>query len=380
MPLDNGGKDRYDRIMGGFMNSRFVRLYIIPGAVYQSVMVGGGYGTGREIVEYFTNYGLLGGAFAFLVSFLTVALVLGLTFELSRMYRAYDYRNFFKQLLGKGWVVYEVLVILQFLLVLAVLASAAGNISEDSLDVPYVVGLGIMLAVIGVLTFYGRDVVEKALTFWSAFLYIVFIAFFVMIFRGQGDAIAMEFSMAEIESGWAVSGFKYAMYNLATVPLLLYVARDFETRRETLTSGVAGAAIALVPAMIFHIAFFAAYPDVLEQNIPVYWLLATFGSTAFLVVYSVMLFGTFIETGAGLLQGINERIDAFLIEKRGHGLGGGMHAAIAIAAVLLSAVLSLWGITNLIAKGYGTMAWVFFAIYIIPLLTIGAYKILHREA
>lgn len=364
--------------MRGIFNARFVRLYIIPGAVYQSVMVGGGYGTGREIVEYFASYGVLGGLLAFGVAFVTVALTLGLTFELSRIYRAYDYRNFFKQLLGPGWVAYEVLVILQFLLVLAVLASAAGEISRDSLGIPYVAGLGIMLAVIGILTFYGREVIEKALTFWSVFLYAVFIAFFILIFRGEGDAIRAELASAQAEPGWAVSGFKYALYNLATVPLLLYVARDFETRRETFVSGVIGALIALLPAVVFHIAFFSAYPAILEQSIPVYWLLGLYGGTAFVAVYSLMLFGTFIETGAGLLQGINERIDAFLLERRGRRLGGGSHAAIAVTAIVVSACLSLVGITGLIAKGYGTMAWVFFVIYIVPLATIGVARIVRN--
>ena len=360
--------------MRGIFSSRFVRLYIVPGAVYQSVMVGGGYGTGREIVEYFVSYGVLGGLLGFGISFATVALVLGLTFELSRIHRAYDYRNFFKHLLGRGWVVYELLVVLQFVLVLAVLASAAGNISRDSLGVPYGLGLVVMLAVIAVLTFFGRELVEKALTFWSAFLYAVFIAFFIMIFRNESEAISVQIAAAEAADGWAVSGFKYALYNLATVPLLLYVARDFETRREAVTSGIAGALIALAPAVLFHVAFFAAYPAIVEQNIPVYWLLATYATPLFVGIYSVMLFGTFIETGAGLLQGINERIDAFLVERRGEGLTGWSHAAIAVAAVVVSAVLSLWGITNLIARGYGTMAWVFFVIYIIPLVTIGAWQ------
>ncbi len=44
-----------------FLNSRFFRVYIIPGAVFQSVVVAGGYGTGRELVEYFTQYGPTGG-------------------------------------------------------------------------------------------------------------------------------------------------------------------------------------------------------------------------------------------------------------------------------------------------------------------------------
>jgi uncharacterized membrane protein YkvI len=207
----------------------------------------------------------------------------------------------------------------------------------------------------------------------------VFIAFFIMVYRERGDAIAAQVAAADVGAGWMTSGFKYALYNLASVPLLLYVARDFTTRRQAVVSGIIGALFALIPAIIFHLAFFSAYPKVLEQAIPVYWLLGLYGSPLFLAIYSIMLFGTFIETGAGLLQGINERIDAYLIELRGSGLSGLAHAGIAVAAIVVSGLVSLWGITNLIAKGYGTMAWVFFVIYIIPLISIGIAKISRRQ-
>ena len=93
--------------MFDFFNTRIVRVYIVPGAVFQSVMVGGGYGTGREIVEYFTAYGALGGLLGLGIAFAALALILALTFEFSRLFRVYDYRNFFKLLLGRGWVAYS---------------------------------------------------------------------------------------------------------------------------------------------------------------------------------------------------------------------------------------------------------------------------------
>ena len=34
---------------------------LTPGLVFQSVLVGGGYGTGAEIARYFGSHGLLGG-------------------------------------------------------------------------------------------------------------------------------------------------------------------------------------------------------------------------------------------------------------------------------------------------------------------------------
>jgi len=365
--------------MPGFLNSRFFKVYIVPGAVFQSVMVGGGYGTGREIVEYFTSYGFLGGLFGLGIAFACMAVVLALTFEFARLFKVYDYRNFFKQLLGRGWIAFEVLIILLFLLVLAVLASAAGNILQDNFGISYGVGLSIMLFVVGVLTFFGRDVIAKVLTFWSFFLYAVFFSFFISVFSNDWAPIGEAISNAEVLDGWWQSGFKYALYNIAAAPLLLYVARVFETRKEALGSGVVAGGIAMAPAVVFQVAFFAVYPEILEQPIPTYWMMGQLGMSVLVIVYSIMLFGTFIETGAGMLQGINERIDAYLVEKRGQGLGRVTHSVIAVSAIVVSAVLSLWGITNLIGQGYGTMAWGFLAVYVVPLLTIGLYRIVNSK-
>ena len=365
--------------MLNFLNSRFFKVYIVPGAVFQSVMVGGGYGTGREIVEYFTSFGFLGGLLGLGIAFACMAVILALTFEFARLFKVYDYRNFFKRLLGRGWIAFEALIILLFLLVLAVLASAAGNILRDNFGISYAAGLSIMLVVVGVLTFFGRDVIAKVLTFWSFFLYAVFFTFFITVFSNDWAPISEAIRHAEILDGWWQSGFRYALYNIAAAPLLLYVARVFETRKEALASGIIAGAIAMVPALLFQVAFFAAYPEILEQAIPTYWMMGQLGMTVLVVVYSVMLFGTFIETGAGMLQGINERIDAYLEEKRGRGLDRVTHAVIAVSSIGVSAILSLWGITNLIAQGYGTMAWGFLFVYVVPLLTFGLYRIIKSD-
>ena len=42
-------------------NSSFFKKYLLPGFIFQSVIIAGGYGTGRELGEYFMQYGPLGG-------------------------------------------------------------------------------------------------------------------------------------------------------------------------------------------------------------------------------------------------------------------------------------------------------------------------------
>jgi len=356
------------------LNARFLRVYIIPGAVLQSVFVAGGYGTGREIVEYFSQYGLKGGLLGMGVTTVCWALVMGVTFEFARRFRAYDYRSFFKALLGRGWFLFEVLYVLMFLLVLAVVASAAGEILQNSFGIPYSVGLVVMLGVVGLLTFFGREAVTKALAAWSFFLYAVFAVYFIACLMVFSDAIGAAFAAGEVGSGWPVSGFKYAMYNLSIAPAVLFAARDIETRQEALTSGCVAALICIIPAALFHVSFAAEFPDVLDQEIPTYWVIEQLELPFLLVLYVVAIFGTFVETGAGYVQGINERIDAYLKERE-TSMSGLARAAVAVGGILASAGLATLGIIELIASGYGTIAWGFFAVYVFPVLTYGVYKL-----
>ena len=128
--------------------NRMFQIYIVPAAVFVSVVMGGGYGTGREVIEFFTRYGLLGGLFGTLVAACVFALVLACTYEFARIFQAYDYRTFFKRLIGPFWVCFEVLYLLLFLLVLGVVGSAAGNILEQEFGISSYIGMvGVLVLV-----------------------------------------------------------------------------------------------------------------------------------------------------------------------------------------------------------------------------------------
>lgn len=360
-------------------NSHFFKAYILPGAVFQSVVVGGGYGTGREIVEYFTQFGLGGGLLAMVVTLICWGAVLGLTYEFARMNQVYDYRRFFKKLLGRAWFLFEILYVLMMVLVLAVVASAAGEILVETFDLPYSVGLLAMLTLVGVLMFYGRDLITRVMAFWTIVLYAVFILYFVMAFSSLGEEVSNALASSIVESGWAVSGFKYAMYNLAIVPAILFATRGIETREVAFKSGFFSAFVCLIPALLFHITFSGAFPGILSEEIPLYWMIGQIGASFLLILYVGVLFGTFVETGAGYIQGVNERIDGFLMEERGTQLKQWHRIVLGLAGMSVSAGLATLGIVTLIAQGYGLISWGFFAVYVLPVSTYGAYLIFRKR-
>jgi len=354
----------------------FFRRYIMPGLVFQGVIIGGGYGTGRELVEYFMKYGPVGGILGMWLVTMTVwAVVLALTFELARVYRHYDYRTFLMNLLGPFWVAFEIMYIVLLVIVLAVVGSAAGALLRDFFGIPYLVGVGGMLFGVGFLTFKGSGLIEKSFSVWSIFIYIVYLLFLVVSIAKFGPEIRANLATGAVHPGWAIGGFKYALYSLGVIAAILFTVRHMETRRQAVGAGIIASVIGLVPAFFFLIAILGQYPAVVSEEIPAVYVLERAGAPIVLTLFVIMLFGTLIQTGTGLIHGVNERIQSAVAAK-GREFPTWQRPVVAIVLLLASLGLARFGIVALVAKGYGTMSWGIFVIYVIPLLTIGVYKII----
>ncbi len=356
-----------------FIDSSLFKKYLLPGFVFQSVVIAGGYGTGRELVEYFLRYGPLGGILGmFCVTTIIWSLILAVTFEFSRVFKAYDYRTFFKKLLGPMWPVFEVLYLLMLFLVLAVIGSAAGVILKDNLNLPYMAGVCFMLAAVGFLTFKGRELIENFLSSWSILLYLTYGAFFVMALVKFGPAIQQNLSSAQIKPGWVLGGFKYALYNMGIIPAVFFCLRHIKTRKQAVSAGLAGGIIGIFPGFLFYMAVLGHYPAILPEAVPALFILKQIGFPLFMIVFQIVLFGTLIETGTGFIHAVNERIKASLASQ-GKKFHRWMRPVIAAGLILISIAVSSFGLIDLIAKGYGSISWGFFAVFILPLITLGIY-------
>lgn len=362
------------------IRARIVPALLVPAAVFQSVIFGGAYGTGREIAEFVTRHGPWGGLLSLAVIGIAFGAVLALSFELARVFRLYDYRNFLMGLIGGAWWLYEVLFLIALLLVLAVNGSAAGNILESQLGIPQLAGIAVLFLAVVLLNFFGRQLLEKSMSFWMIALSAVLLVFCGLTLLHRGDLVAQAFAQSPATGSWMVSGLQYAFYNVAVVPVLLFCARGIETRGEAVAGGLLAGAMGAFPALIFHITFMAGYPEVLVEALPTYWMIGQLAMPWLMLAYVIVLFGMIIQTLAGLLHGLNERVDAWFQERRGRICSRRTHAAIAAGILLLSLLLSRIGITALVAEGYGNLAWGYLLVFILPLFTIGVYRLAKASA
>ena len=359
----------------GFMKSRWFKKYLVPGIIFQSVLIAGGYGTGRELVEFFMNFGALGGFVAMITSaFLTFAVVCAVSYEFARVYQTYDYRTFFKRLLNRWWVLYEICYLVLLLIVLAVVASSAGAILNAMFGISAWFGIIGMMVGVGLLIFFGNDAITTFLSYWSFVLYAVYALFTILGLVYVSKDIGAAFSMDEFKSGFFLSGFKYAWYNLGIIPALLFSVKEIETRKEAVWSGILTGVIGIIPALLLYITLCGGYPNILSQELPTNYILGKMGILGFQVVFQVVLFGTLIETGTGFIYGVTERIGNMYKEK-GRQMPKRLEQCVTIGLLVLGALIARFGLIGLIAQGYGTITWGFFIVFVIPLLTYGVYLI-----
>jgi uncharacterized membrane protein YkvI len=355
------------------------KRYLLPGFVFQSVVIAGGYGTGRELVEFFLSYGPLAGLLAMvLISTVIWSAVCAISFEFARVFQTYEYRGFFTHLLGRGWVVYELCLVVYMAVVLAVIAAAAGTILEETFALNYAVGVIAVMSAVGYLVFRGSSTIEKFLATWSFVLYGLFLVLFVWCFAAFGQDIISSFGSQSVGTGWIVGGVKYAAYNLSLIPLILFPIRHIEQRKEAITAGVLAGPIAMFPALLFYCAMVGQYPAIVDRPVPANHLLEILGSRAFQLAFQIVLFGTLVETGTGMIHGINERI-ASVYKEKSRPMPRALRPAVALTLLVLGAIIAKVGLTALIAKGYGTLTWFFLVVYVIPVLTWGVLKIRRRH-
>lgn len=360
------------------MSSRvlsFYQRYLLPGFVFQSIIIAGGYGTGRELVEFFLRRGPIGGLLGLLLPVtMIMSVCCAIAFELARRTHSYDYRAFLGHLLGPGWFLYEIGYLTAILLILAVIGSAAGTFLEEAFCLPGTLGGMGMLVCIGFLVFRGTRVIEGAMSVWSFVLYAVYLTLFVWSFVRFGPAIREHLAAGGIERGWMLSGVRYSALGVSLIPAMLFATAHIERRREAIVAGLLAGPIGTIPAVLFFLAIVAHYPTVLERPVPANFVLEMLGSRWFQIAYQIMLFGTLIETGTGLIHAFNERLAGVLVT-RGRTLPPVWRPVVAVLLLGSGWLLSRIGIIALIARGYGAMTWYFTIVLIVPLLTVGMWRI-----
>jgi uncharacterized membrane protein YkvI len=366
--------------VGSRQSPSWFQRYLLPGLVFKGVVIGGGYATGRELVEFFLVSGPLGGLQGMLLAMVIWSIVCATSFMFARAFAVYDYQSFFKRLLGPFWIVFEVSYILLLILVVAVLAAAAGTTGSVVLGWPSWAGTALLMTgVIGVCTF-GTEGVERMFKISSLLLYLVYALFVIFALASFGDLIPPQLARPIPTDGWLMGGVTYASYNVIAAMAALPFLRHLTSQRDALVAGLVSGPLAMLPGLLFFLSMMAFYPEIGDEALPSDFLLGQIGRTWLLIFFHTMIFIALLETGIGGVTAINERISAAWVKRTQSDMPRWVRFAVSAALVLGSGLVAVKvGLITLIASGYGAFGYLMLVIFILPLLTLGVWQLWQRQ-
>ena len=355
------------------MDSLLYRVALVPAAVFLSVIFGGSYGSGQEVVQFVSAAGPVGGYWALAVTALIWGLLLGLSFEVARLFNAYEYAGFMHTLLHKGWFLYECVILLSMVLVLAICAAGAGTVLGEHFGTSTWLGSLGLLALAVALNYGGRGVVER-----SMMACVLVLLTMLAILCGKAlTQLSFPESPAEVANPLQ-SGGQYAIVNGGFIPLLLYCGRGVRSRAQAFAAGFCAAGAATVPGLLLHTSFLVGYPQTLEQSLPAYWTIGQLMPPVFLSAYVLILFLMITQTAVGMVHGLAARMDSLSVDKRSRALSRVEQAGIAAVLICGSMLLADIGFVELIAWGYDVLVALFIAIFVVPLLTYGVWLVFRK--
>ena len=338
-----------------FFDGAFGKL-ILPGIVLQSVLIGGGYATGREIVEYGAKFGAMGWL-AGVGTFLGFAIIAALSFELIRLYKVYDYKSFIKEIGGPLWIVFDVVYFLFMIVIIAVMASATGSIVEQTLGLNYWVGVAAITIVVGVLNFFGERLIERFETYGTVALYVGYIIFAVIVISNNHENMSQVFATNDtsfVSNATAPtilwSGILYCAYNLVVVPSSFFTIKRQTKTSESIISGIIGGVLMTVPWFLTYFAVMCFYPneEVLGASVPWLSMMQGVAGPVVIGIFGIVMGWTLIETSTGIIHACIERVNNGLGELHKNEMTRSQQSILTLGILIGAMILSRIGIIDLI--------------------------------
>ena len=110
------------------------------------------------------------------------------------------------------------------------------------------------------------------------------------------------------------------------------------------------------------------------MTLPSDYMLLRLNAPVFHIVFQLMILAALLESGTGSVHAVNQRI-AGVLAARGRALPSSVRFLVSTAMLVVSIfVANRFGLVALIARGYRALAYLFIAIYVLPLLALAVWS------
>lgn len=278
---------------------------------YIGTVVGAGFASGQEILQFFTRYGWMAtitiGIATLLFTWLGIKLML-----MAGAMNAKSYEDLNHALFGKRIGSYvSLLTMVSLFGVSTVMLAGAGSVFSEQLDMPYQFGLIFTLTAAYVLLLRGMDAIMAV----NSVVVPMMAAFSALVVwnaagtPGAGNWLRLESDYSPLRI-WSAP-FLYAAFNLTmSQAVLVPLGAKIKNRQALIWGGVLGGITIGFMLMAAHFALASQMPGILQFDIPMGQLIHRAGGLLqwlFLFVIYGEIFTTLLADVYGLCLQVEQR-------------------------------------------------------------------------
>ncbi|MBM4764329.1 GerAB/ArcD/ProY family transporter [Bacillus sp. B15-48] len=281
-------------------------------AVYVGTVVGAGFATGREIVEFFSRFGFI-GLLGILMSGYIFIFMGSKLMRISAQIGARSYEQFNEHLFGKvlGRII-NIIMLVMLLGVCGVMLSGAGAVFEEQLGISknigiiITIGLSVLVMIIGI----------KGLFAVNSFVVPMMIVFsFILLFL---SAKLPNFSQQALyipaaEDGWksVIAPFTYTAFNLSlSQAVLVPVAAEIKDDKTVKWGGILGGIALTIVLLAGHFTL-VMLPELESYEIPMATIMKNLAAGLY-GVFILIIYGEIFTSIIGNIFGLERQIKKYL--------------------------------------------------------------------
>lgn len=338
------------------------------GSAFIGIIVGAGFASGQEILQYFTSFGFMGIAAAILSTALFAYLGMVLTRLGSRM-QTESYKDVIYKISGKyiGFIVDYVIIFTLFGVGAVMLAGAGANLNQQ-FGLPVFVGSLLMVVLVFLTILLNVDKVVAVIGSITPFLILAVIIVSVYALATMDTSFAVLNPIANdvptTLPNWFISGINYVSFNIAVGASMSIVMGSAEKDEKVAAWGgfVGGLGLGVL-ILLSHLAIFAKVETVADADLPMLVIINEI-SPAFGIFMAFVLYGMIFNTAVSMFYAFGARFVK---------IGAPNFKWFILITLVIGFVLSFVGFKNLVANFYNFIGYV--GLFLVAALIFASFRL-----
>lgn len=329
------------------------------GGAFVGLIVGAGFASGQEVMQYFTNFGIWGAAGGLLATLMFM--FLGFAFaQLGTNLQAVSHKTVMYHIGGRYiGPIFDVIITFFLFGVAVVMFAGSGSTFQQMFGIDAMIGSIIMAAAVILTLLLDKKKIISIIA--SVTPYLLGIIFVILVY----SIFTMDISIAEANTiaaqqnssapNWVMGALLYVSYNVAAGAALLIIMSGGETDRKVAgMGGILGGLMLGALILLVHFGMFLKIEVVDGLDMPTL-ALANEIHPFVGILMAIALLGMIYNTAIGMFYSFTVRF--IPAESKAY------KPAVVIIGII-GFIASLAGFTTLIGKVYATMGYLGFALII----------------